>query len=336
VLAALATVIASQAVISGTFSASRQAMRLGVFPRLRVQHTSKEEGGQIYLPAINWILFFGVLMLIAIFQSSTRLANAYGLAVTGTLLLTSLLYLLLAQAVWRWPLWRIAVFGVVILGAEVVFFAANLTKVFSGGWLPLLIAVVVVTVMTTWRDGHAALQERRSQIEGPLSDFIDHIREARITRVPGVAVVPHPNSTTTPLALRANVAFNRVLHEHVIIVQITNENVPHIHHVDRVTVRDLGYADDGIVHVTVRVGFTDSQDIPKGLALAIGRTAELDIDPEQAHYFLSLLDLHASDPSLKAWRTRLFAWMAHATANRTEALHLPLDRTVVIGSRLDL
>ena len=335
-LAAMATIIASQAVISGTFSASRQAMRLGVFPRLRVQHTSKEEGGQIYLPAMNWILFFGVLVLIAVFQSSTRLANAYGLAVTGTLLLTSLLYLLLAQAVWRWPTWRIVVFGVVILGAEVVFFAANLTKVFSGGWLPLLIAVIVVTVMTTWRDGHAALQEQRSQIEGPLTDFIDHIREAGITRVPGVAVVPHPNSTTTPLALRANVAFNRVLHEHVIIVQITNENVPHIHHVDRVTVRDLGYADDGIVHVTVRVGFTDSQDIPKGLALAIGKTPELDVDPEQAHYFLSLLDLHASDPSLKAWRTRLFAWMAHSTANRTEALHLPLDRTVVIGSRLDI
>jgi KUP system potassium uptake protein len=336
VLAALATVIASQAVISGTFSASRQAMRLGVFPRLRVQHTSKEEGGQIYLPAINWILFFGVLLLIAVFQSSTRLANAYGLAVTGTLLLTSLLYLLLAQAVWRWPMWRIAVFGIVILGAEAIFFAANLTKVLSGGWLPLLIAVIVVTVMTTWRDGHAALQERRSQIEGPLTDFIDHIKEARITRVPGVAVVPHPNSTTTPLALRANVAFNHVLHEHVIIVQITNENVPHIRHVDRVIVEDLGYADDGIVHVTVRVGFTDSQDIPKGLALAIGKTPELDVDPEQAHYFLSLLDLHASDPSLKAWRTRLFAWMAHATANRTEALHLPLDRTVVIGSRLDI
>jgi KUP system potassium uptake protein len=336
VLAALATVIASQAVISGTFSASRQAMRLGVFPRLRVQHTSKEEGGQIYLPAINWILFFGVLLLIAVFQTSTRLANAYGLAVTGTLLLTSLLYLLLAQAVWRWPMWRIALFGIVILGAEVVFFAANLTKVLSGGWLPLIIAVVVVTVMTTWRDGHAALQERRSQIEGPLANFIDHIREAGIARVPGVAVVPHPNSTTTPLALRANVAFNRVLHEHVIIVQITNENVPHIHHVDRVTVRDLGYTDDGIVHVTVRVGFTDSQDIPKGLALAIGKTAELDVDPEQAHYFLSLLDVHASDPSLKAWRIRLFAWMAHATANRTEALHLPPERTVVIGSRLDL
>jgi KUP system potassium uptake protein len=285
---------------------------------------------------MNWILFFGVLLLIAVFQTSTRLANAYGLAVTGTLLLTSLLYLLLATEVWRWPAWRIVAFGVIILGAEVLFFAANLTKVLSGGWLPLLIAVIVVTVMTTWRDGHAAMQERRSEIEGPLAGFVEHVREKGIARVPGVAVVPHPNAITTPLALRANVAFNRVLHEHVIIVQIVNENVPHIRHVDRVIVEDLGYADDGIVHVTVRVGFTDSQDVPKGLALAIGKTPELNVDPEQAHYFLSLLDVHASDPSPKAWRIRLFAWMAHATANRTEALHLPPDRTVVIGSRLDL
>ncbi|MGV8909905.1 MAG: potassium transporter Kup, partial [Propionicimonas sp.] len=328
-LATLATVIASQAVISGAFSATRQAMRLGVFPRMRVHHTSKEEGGQIYLPAINWILFFGVILLIAVFQSSTRLASAYGLAVTGTLLLTSLLYLLLARAIWRWPMWRIAAFAIFILGAEVLFFAANLTKVFSGGWLPLVIAVVVVTIMTTWRDGHAVLTERRSQIEGPLDVFVDHVREDGITRVPGVAVVPHPNSTTTPLALRANVAFNRVLHEHVIIVQVINENVPHIRHVDRVSVRDLGYADDGIVHVCVRVGFSDSQDIPKGLALAIGRTPELDVDQDQAHYFLSVLDVHAtSDPTMRAWRKRLFVWMAHSTANRTEALHLPPERTV--------
>jgi len=336
-LAAVATVIASQAVISGTFSASRQAMRLGIFPRLRVRHTSQEEGGQIYLPAINWILFGGVLLLIAFFQTSTRLATAYGLAVTGTLILTSLLYLLLAKRVWNWPLWRVIAFGVVILGVEVVFFAANLTKVASGGWLPLLIAVVVVTVMTTWRDGHAIFQERRSEIEGPLQDFVDHVRESGITRVPGLAVVPHPNSTTAPLALRANVAFNRVLHEHVVIVEIVNENVPHIRHVDRVTIRDLGYADDGIVHVSVRVGFTDSQDVPKGLALAVGMAPELDVDPEEAHYFLSLLDVHATrDPSMKAWRKRLYVWMAHATANRTEALHLPPDRTVVIGSHVDL
>jgi KUP system potassium uptake protein len=169
-----------------------------------------------------------------------------------------------------------------------------------------------------------------------LEEFIDKVRRSGITRVPGLAVVPHPNSTTTPLALRTNVDFNRVLHEHVIIIQIINENVPHIRHVDRVTVQNLGYADDGIVHVSVRVGFTDSQDVPKGLALAIGKTPELDVDPEQAHYFLSLLDVHSTtDQSMRAWRKRLFVWMAHATANRTEALHLPPERTVVIGARLD-
>ena len=337
VLATLATVIASQAVISGTYSASRQAMRLGVFPRMRVRHTSREEGGQIYLPAINWILFCGVLLLMAIFQSSTRLASAYGLAVTGTLILTSALFLLMAQTIWKWPLWKMAVFTAIIGGLEAVFLAANLTKVVSGGWLPLLIAVAVIMIMTTWRDGQAEFQQRRTELEGPLEAFVDMVRTGGVQRVPGLAVVPHPNKTTTPLALRTNVEFNHVLHEHVVIVQIINENVPHIRHVDRVTVNDLGYGDDGIVHVSVRVGFTDSQDIPKGLALAIGKTPELDVDPEQSHYFLSLLTVHATlDTSMKAWRKRLFVWMAHATANRTEALHLPPERTIVMGARLDI
>lgn len=337
VLATLATVIASQAVISGTYSASRQAMLLGVLPRLRIHHTSREEGGQIYLPAVNWILFTGVLLLIAVFQSSTRLATAYGLAVTGTLILTSLLFLLLAREVWRWSWWRVLAFGVVIVGVEVVFLAANLIKVLSGGWLPLLIAAVMVTLMMTWRDGVVALRQRRTEIEGPLTDFVSYVRDAGITRVPGLAVVPHPNSTTTPLALRTNVEFNQVLHEHVVIVQILAENVPHIHHVDRVTVHDLGNGDDGIVHVCVRVGFADSQDVPKGLALAIGKSPELDVDPEQAHYFLSLLDVHATTSNgMGAWRKRLFVWMVHATANRAEDLHLPPERTVVIGARIDL
>jgi KUP system potassium uptake protein len=337
ILATLATVIASQAVISGTYSASQQAMLLGVMPRLRIRHTSREAGGQIYLPAVNWILFSGVLLLIAVFQSSTRLATAYGLAVTGTLILTSLLYLLLAKEVWNWP-WAQAIgVGVVILGVEVAFLAANLLKILSGGWLPLLIAAVMVTVMLAWRDGLAILQQRRSEIEGPLEDFVEHVRRSGITRVPGLAVVPHPNSTTAPLALRTNVDFNKVLHEHVVIVQIVIENVPHIRHVDRVTVRDLGDTDDGIVHVCVRVGFADSQDIPKGLALAIGKTPELDVDPDEAHYFLSLLDVHASgNEGMTAWRKRLFVWMAHATANRTEDLHLPPERTIVIGARVDL
>ncbi|HZL04679.1 MAG TPA: KUP/HAK/KT family potassium transporter, partial [Coriobacteriia bacterium] len=312
VLATLATVIASQAVISGAYSVSRQAVRLGLFPRLSVKHTSREEGGQIYLPVVNWILYFGVLLLIGVFRSSSRLATAYGLAVTGTLFLTSLLFLLLALRVWHWARWKIVLYSVVIGGLEVTFFAANLTKAVSGGWLPLLIAAVVVTLMTSWRKGADTLFRRRAELEGPLDEFVAMIRETQVPRVPGLAVFPHPNKTTTPLALRSHVAFNHVLHEHVVIVQIINENVPHIRHVDRVVVDDLGYADDGIVHVSVRVGFNDSQDIPRGLALAIGSSPELDMNVDDAHYYLSLLTVHATGaPRLKDWRARLFVWMAH-------------------------
>lgn len=336
-LATLATVIASQAVISGAFSVSRQAVRLGLLPRLSVRQTSRHEGGQIYVPAVNWILFFGVLVLIAVFRSSSRLATAYGLAVTGTLLLTSLLFLLLAKRIWRWAPWKVAAYGVVIVGLELVFFAANLTKIVSGGWLPLLIAAIVVTLMTTWRSGAERLFARRAELEGPLDDFVAMVRETGVPRVPGLAVFPHPNKLTTPLALRSHVAFNQVLHEHVVIVQILNENVPHIRHVDRVVVDDLGYADDGIVHVCVHVGFNDSQDIPRGLGLAIGESPELTLDVDDAHYYLSLLAVHAAAaPHRKNWRERLFVWMANNAASRTEVFHLPPDRTVIMGANVDL
>ena len=336
-LATVATVIASQAVISGAYSVSRQAVRLGLFPRLAVRQTSREEGGQIYLPVVNWILYFGVLVLIAVFRSSSRLATAYGLAVTGTLFLTSLLFLLLALRVWHWARWKIVLYSVVIGGLELTFFAANLTKVVSGGWLPLLIAAIVVTLMTSWRKGADTLFRRRAELEGPLDEFVAMIHETQLPRVPGLAVFPHPNKTTTPLALRSHVAFNHVLHEHVVIVQIINENVPHIRHVDRVVVDDLGYADDGIVHVSVRVGFNDSQDIPRGLALAIGSSPELDMDVDDARYYLSLLTVHATGTArLRDWRARLFVWMAHNAASRTEVFHLPPERTVIMGANLDL
>jgi len=191
--------------------------------------------------------------------------------------------------------------------------------------------------MTTWRRGAEKLFARRSELEGPLDEFVAMIHEAGIARVPGLAVFPHPNKTTTPLALRSHVTFNRVLHEHVVIVQIINENVPHIRHVDRVIVDDLGYADDGIVHVCVRVGFNDSQDIPRGLALAIGQSPELNMRVDDAYYFLSLLRVNATGaPKLKGWRSRLFVWMAHNAASRTEVFHLPPERTVVMGANMDL
>ncbi len=338
-LATVATVIASQAVISGAFSVSRQAVRLGMLPRLAVRHTSREEGGQIYVPVMNWILFAGVLLLTAAFRSSSRLAAAYGLAVTGTLLLTSALFLLLARYVWRVQTWKLVVYLVLVVGVELTFLGANLTKVVAGGWLPLVIAALVVALMTTWRRGADALHAEERDLEGPLPLFLRmlHKHPDLVRRVPGVAVFPHPNATTTPLALRTNADFNRVVHDRVILVQIVNENVPHIRHVDRVEVDDLGDATDGFVHVKVHVGFTDSQDIPKGLALAVGKTPELDIDLDEARYFLSVLTVQATGHrGLRTWRKRLFAWMYHNAANRTEVFHLPPERTIVMGAHVEL
>ncbi|MCH8626549.1 potassium transporter Kup [Arsenicicoccus piscis] len=339
VLATLATVIASQAVISGAFSVSRQAVRLGLLPRLTVNHTSREEGGQIYVPAINWLLFGGVLLLVGVFQASARLATAYGLAVTGTLLLTTGLFLLLAHHVWGWATWKLALFAVVIGGAELTFFAANLTKLVTGGWLPLLIAAGVVVVMTTWRTGAKLVTERRVELEGPLTGFIEEVNEHKVRRVPGLAVYPHPTLETTPLALRANTDFNQVLHEHVVILRIVNEDVPHIRHVDRISVDDLGHEDDGIFAVSVRLGFNDDQDIPKALRLAAPQLveSEMKVDVAQARYFLSAITVHRGvRPELPRWRQALFVAMAHNAANRVRVFHLPPDRTVAMGAHVDL
>lgn len=338
ILATMATIIASQAVISGAFSVSRQAVRAGLLPRLKIKHTSKDEGGQIYVSSINWILFVGVVVLITVFQSSEALASAYGLAVTGTLLLEMSIFLILARFVWRASVWKITVAVVLVLGVELLFFLGNVAKLFHGGWLPLLIASAVVLVMMTWRDGGATIDERRRGIEGPLSEFIDMVHAKDIPRVPGLAVFPHPNKDTTPLALRQNVEFNHVLHANVAIVSIVNENVPHIRHVDRAVVDDLGYADDGIIHISYHVGFNDSQHVPRALDWARDKNPDLmELDPDRAHYFISSLHLTRRDvPTLPRWRRSLFLWLARNAADRTSVFHLPLERTIVMGGQLDI
>ena len=335
VLATMATVIASQAVISGAFSVSRQATRLQLLPRLNVKHTSKEEGGQIYIGSINWILYIGVVVLIVMFQSSEALASAYGLAVTGTLLLESFLFLCLAGWVWKVGRVKIGIAIITFVLLEATFFAGNVAKILHGGWLPLLIASVVIMIMTTWRMGNANVKTERARIEGPLDEFIAQIHDRNLPRVPGLAVFPHPDRQTTPLALRQLVDFSHVLHDQVAIVSIVNENVPHVRHVDRASVNDLGYGDDGIVHISYRVGFNDSQDVPKALLWAQGKSPEIDLDPDEARYFLSSLRLDQADvPSLRTWRKGVFLWLASVAANRTSVFHLPPERTVVMGAQL--
>ncbi len=340
VLATMATVIASQAVISGAFSISRQAVRLGFLPNLTVRHTSKEESGQIYVPGINWILFGSVLVLVVAFRSSERLATLYGFAVTGTFLIDTTLFLIVAVVVWHWARWKLWVVGIVFGVVEISYFGANVIKIAKGGWLPLLIALAVSTVMTTWQAGREIVTRRRKQLEGPLQEFVDYLHEHEPPRVPGTAIFPHPTKETTPLALRANVDFNHVLHEHVVLVSVRTENVPFVPHEERIEIDDLVHTDDGIVHVTVRFGFQDEQDIPAMLRHAVGRSEELEFDPDNASYFLSRLAINRGEgpdcSDMPQWRKRLFIGLAHNAANPALNFGLPVDRTVVMGAHLDL
>ncbi|MGX7679124.1 potassium transporter Kup [Jatrophihabitans sp. DSM 45814] len=337
ILATMATVIASQAVISGAYSVSRQAVRLGFLPHLTIRQTSTSESGQIYVPAVNWLLCLGVLVLMLSFRTSNKLATAYGVAVTGTLIITTTLFLVVAATLWRWALWKLILAGVVFGGAEVTYFAANLTKVAHGGWLPLLVALGVFTVMMTWQRGRILITDRRTELEGPLMPFIEHLHEKKIIRVPGTAVFPHPTGQTTPLALRANLEHNHVLHRRVVIISIVSDTVPHVPLADRLTVDNLGYTDDGIVHLTVRFGFQDEQNVPDVLHAVRGKHKEVDLDLTDVTYFLSKITIRRGDSkAMSSWRKRLFIGMSHNAATPSEYFRLPEDKTVVMGSHVDL
>ena len=332
-LATAATVIASQAVISGAYSVSRQAERLGYLPRLTVRHTSEHEHGQIYAPVINWVLYAGVMLLLVTFQTSTRLATAYGLAVTGTFLLTTTLFLGFAEAAWGWGRGRLLLLGIPLYGLELVYFAANLTKVHTGGWLPLLIATVVGTVMFTWEKGRALVTARRTELEGPLAAFIDWLHTDPVTRVPGTAVFLHPSAQTVPLALRENATVNHVIHTTVLIVSTVSENVPHVPPDECVVVDDLGDPYDAITHLTLRFGFQDDTNVPA--ALLVARAQGIDVDPDDASYFLSRITIHQGrSRGLSSWRKRVFIALAHNAADPTTYFRLPEERTVVIGAQV--
>ncbi len=339
-LATVATVIASQSVISGAFSVTRQAVQLGFLPRLTIRHTSEHEIGQVYAPAINMALLVAVVALVLAFGSSAGLASAYGVAVTGTFILNTILYLAVAR--WRWnkPKRLVALGAAVFLTVEVTFFAANLTKVVHGGWLPLAIAAIVFTVLTTWRRGRDIVTARRDREEGPLAEFVRQLdrREFPVVRVPGTAVFLNANPKTTPLAMRANVEHNHVVHEHVVIVSLETERVPHVAPDDRLATDDLGNPFDGITRITARFGFQDDTDVPAALELAndLG-LLEGPCDLDTATYFLSQITIVPSDaPGMARWRKRLFLHMAHNSASPVSYFRLPDDRTVTMGEQIEL
>jgi KUP system potassium uptake protein len=339
ILSTIAAIIASQAVISGAFSVTRQAIRLGFLPRLVVRHTSQKEMGQVYVPAANWIIFAAVVGLVVGFGSSDKLASAYGIAVTGTLAIDTILFFFVVRALWHKPMWLVVTGAIAFLIVDLTFFAANLTKVLHGGWFPLAIAIAVFSVLTTWQRGREIVTRRRIEEEGPLRRFVDEVRDLDppVFRPPGTGVFLNANPETTPLALRANVEHNHVLHECVLIVSLTTERIPYVPESDRLEIDDLGYRDDGITHITGRYGFQDPMDVPRLLRLAAERGVEGDPSFEHPSYFVSKIQIVVGDsPGMAKWRKRLFLAISRNAANPVEVFHLPDDRTVVMGSHIEL
>lgn len=338
-LATAATVIASQAVITGAYSVASQAAKLGYLPRLRIAHTSESTIGQIYVPWINWLLMVSVLTLVFAFRSSEALAYAFGMAVTGTITITTLLFLYVARAKWGTPKWLLAVGGGVLLFVDMLFVAANMTKLVHGAWLPLLIGLTAFTVMTTWQRGREVVTAQRARAEGQLPEFVDDLRsgKAATRQVPGTAVFLNRGKETTPLAMRANVEHNHVRHEQVVILALQTEPVPRVPADQRVVVDDLGYADDGIIHVTARFGYMDIPDVPGTLALLDPSSTEGPLRLDDASYFLSKIELRRGKARTMApWRKRLFIATSYITADAAEYFSLPRDRTVIMGSHIEV
>ncbi|MFE7741537.1 potassium transporter Kup [Nocardia sp. NPDC057455] len=339
-LATAATVIASQAVITGAYSVASQAARLGYLPRLRIAHTSESTVGQIYVPWINWLLLVSVLTLVFAFRSSAALAYAFGMAVTGTITITTLLFFYIARARWHIPLWLLALGAVPLMSVDLLFVAANLTKLVHGAWLPLLIGLTAFTVMTTWQRGREIVSAERERREGSLREFIDRLHagdDPSILRVPGTAVFLNRGKRTAPLAMRANAEHNHVRHAHVVIMSIETEPVPRVPADQRISVDPLGYTEDGIIHVLARFGYLEAQDVPGALALVDPAVTEGPLQLDQASYFLSKIELRAgAEPTMAAWRKRLFIATSYITADAAEQFGLPRERTVIMGAHIEI
>jgi K+ transporter len=338
ILATAATVIASQAVISGAFSLAHQAAQLGYLPRLHVIHTSQSAYGQVYVPIINWLLMGAVLALVLIFQSSAKLGFAYGMAVTGTITITTILFFVIVRHRWHRPL-LLAIGGAAFfLAVEIPIFAANLTKFLHGAWVPLLIGVLLFVVMTTWFRGRELVTAERFRVEGPLRDFVKGLRrqEPPVARVPGTGVFLNRGKETAPLSMRACVDHLHSLPESAIILSLETLPVPRVRPKDRLEVDALGYQDDRITFVRAKHGYAEAYDVPKLVRQIAKAGVECPVDARHASFFLSRVRLKATDrPGMSRLRKRLFLVTALISAEPSDYFRLPRERTVTLGSEIE-
>ncbi len=333
VISTAAAIIASQALISGAFSITRQAVQLGLAPRLDVEHTSAKEMGQVYVPRVNWALMVATVLIVIGFKSSSAIAAAYGIAVTLTMIITVLLLYIVMTERWRWPAPVAGLVMGVFLIIDLAFFGANALKILDGGWLPLVVAVVIFTLMTTWRTGRQIVAERLASRAVRLEDFFTSIDFLKPARVPGTAVYMSAQSTGMPLALVHNLQYNKVLHERVVLLSIITAQQPHCAPDNRVAVEDLGR---GLFSVRLQYGFMEDPDVPRAL-LAAARARGMKFDFQDVVYFLGrqtiLVKRH---DGMALWREKLFVLMSRNAVRATAYFRLPAERVVELGVQVEM
>ena len=332
-LATAAAVIASQAVISGGYSLTMQAVQLGFSPRMRIDHTSRTEYGQIYIPAVNWALLTGCIFIVLAFRSSTHLAAAYGVAVTSTMVITTVLFYVVSRRIWHWNALHAGALAAFFLVIDLAFFGANVIKVAKGGWLPLLLAGLVFSVMTTWKKGRKILNERLRTLSRPLDDFLAGIEARRPLRVPGTAVFMNGVATRTPPALVRNLEHNKVLHERIVFVTVKTRQVPFVPTEQRLEVEALG---GGFYRLRIYFGFMEEPNIPKVLASI--SDPEIAIDPQATTYFLGRQTIIATRrlAGMARWRERLFSRISLNATTATAYFCIPPDRVVELGEQIEI
>ncbi len=331
-LSTAATVIASQAVISGAFSLSRQAIQLGLMPQLDIYQTSAQARGQIYISQINWLLLVAVLALVLGFRSSSALASAYGFAVTGTMTLTTVLIGAVMRGVWGWRWPKIAAVLIPIMIVDLALFGSNSLKIPTGGWFPLVIGIVMFTIMTTWRTGRRLVLAQLERETMPLAAFLATCEEAPEARVSGTAVFFSTHTEHVPPALQLNLKHNKVLHRTVLLVRVATDNIPRVAGPDRITARELG---GGFWQIDAHFGFAQTPNVPRELC----RTAipGLDLDLDKISFFVGRANVKSTPrPGMARWRERLYIVLTRLATRSTEFFRIPPDRVIELGAEVEI
>src|SRR5262245_48148827 len=332
ILAAIATVIASQAVITGAYSLTSQAIQLGLLPRFEIRHTSAQQAGQIYMPRVNGLLLVGVLLLVALFRSSSALASAYGIAVTGTMVVTGMMAFIVIWRIWRWSAVAAAALMLPFLVIDVTFLSANLLKVVEGGWVPLALGGVIMLVMYTWRRGSRLLFDKTRRLETPLDDLVRMLERKPPQRVPGTAVFLTSDPKSAPTALLHSLKHYRVLHDKNIILSVETTHTPRVEPSKRVHIEPVGST---FLRVLLRFGYMETPNIPK--ALGVARKLGLQFDIMSTSFFLSRRALRPAPRSgMPRWQDRLFITLARSANDATDYFQIPTDRVVEVGTQVTI